>query len=39
MNASTLVDIALYLLGLNTSNESACDDGTDPERGSKPVGG
>lgn len=38
MNASTLVDLALYLLGLNTPIESTADD-PDPERGQKPVGG
>lgn len=35
MDASTLIDLALSLLGLTTLNA----DGTDPNRGQQPIGG
>jgi hypothetical protein len=39
MDASTLIDLALFLLGLTTPDATASDDGTDPGRGQRPVGG
>lgn len=37
MDAATLIDLALSLLGLTLN--ATPDDGTDPGRGAKPVGG
>ena len=39
MNASTLIDLVLSLLGLTTLDEPAPGDGTDPGRGQRPIGG
>lgn len=38
MDASTLIDLALSLLGLTILTECAPGDGTDPNRGQKPIG-
>ncbi len=39
MDASTLIDLALYLLGVTTPAGPVASVGTDPERGTKPIGG
>lgn len=39
MDASTLIDLALSLLGLTTLTEPDPGDGADPGRGQRPVGG
>jgi hypothetical protein len=39
MDASTLIAIALSLLGLTTLDAPDPGDGTDPNRGTKPIGG
>jgi hypothetical protein len=39
MDASTLIDLALSLLGLTTLGAATPDDGTDPDRSTRPVGG
>lgn len=39
MDVSTLIGIALSLLGLNALDDPAPSDGTDPNRGQKPIGG
>lgn len=39
MDASTLIDLVLSLLGLTTLDEPAPGDGTDPGRTTRPIGG
>ena len=38
MDASTLIDLVLSLLGLTAPDATAPDDGTDPGRSQKPIG-
>jgi len=38
MDATTLIDLALSLLGLTTLGEPAPGDGTDPGRSQRPIG-
>ena len=38
MDASTLIDLALSLLGLAPLDATTPGDGTDPSRGQKPIG-
>lgn len=39
MDASTLIGLALSLLGLTTLDETDPGDGTDPGRSTRPLGG